>query len=49
MADITGTSARDTLTGPTGADTVIDMGGGAQMVLVDVPMSSLTGAWIFES
>jgi Ca2+-binding RTX toxin-like protein len=30
-----------------GADTVIDMTGGNQMILVGVPMSSLTGAWIF--
>ena len=30
-----------------GADTVIDMGGGNQMILVGVSMSSLTGAWIF--
>ncbi|HZZ69536.1 MAG TPA: NF038122 family metalloprotease [Phenylobacterium sp.] len=31
-----------------GADTVIDMGGGNQMVLVGVQMSTLTGNWIFE-
>jgi serralysin len=30
-----------------GADTVISMTGGAQMVLVGVQMSSLTGSWIF--
>jgi serralysin len=30
-----------------GADTVITMGGGGQMVLVGVQMSSLTGDWIF--
>ena len=30
-----------------GADTVITMGGGGQMVLVSVAMSSLTGDWIF--
>lgn len=30
-----------------GADTVISMTGGAQMILVGVTMSSLTGAWIF--
>jgi len=29
-----------------GADTVIDLGGGGQMILVGVSMSSLTGAWI---
>jgi Ca2+-binding RTX toxin-like protein len=31
-----------------GADTVIDMGGGNQMVLVGVQMSTLTPGWIFE-
>jgi len=31
-----------------GADTVIDMGAGNQMILVGVQMSTLTGAWIFE-
>ncbi|HLZ77533.1 calcium-binding protein [Phenylobacterium sp.] len=31
-----------------GADTVIDMGGANQMILVGVQMSTLTGAWIFE-
>lgn len=30
-----------------GADTVISMGGGGQVVLVGVSMSSLTGNWIF--
>jgi Ca2+-binding RTX toxin-like protein len=30
-----------------GADTVINMTGGGQMVLVGVQMASLTGAWIF--
>jgi Ca2+-binding RTX toxin-like protein len=30
-----------------GADTVIDMGSGNQMILVGVSMTSLTGAWIF--
>jgi hypothetical protein len=30
-----------------GADTVIDMTGGGQMVLVGVSLSSLTGNWIF--
>ncbi|MDB5493889.1 MAG: hypothetical protein JWP86_1226 [Phenylobacterium sp.] len=30
-----------------GADTVIDMGAGDQMILVGVQLSSLTGAWIF--
>jgi hypothetical protein len=33
-----------------GADTVIDMGNGNQMILVGVQLSSLTGDgnWIFE-
>ena len=30
-----------------GADTVISMNGGGQMILVGVTMSTLTGAWIF--
>ena len=30
-----------------GADTVIDMTGGGQMILVGVQMSTLTGDWIF--
>jgi len=30
-----------------GADTVIDMGGGDQMILVGVNMTTLTGNWIF--
>jgi Ca2+-binding RTX toxin-like protein len=30
-----------------GADTIIDMGGGDQMILVGVQMSTLTGGWIF--
>jgi len=30
-----------------GADTVIDLGGGGQMVLAGVTLSSLTGDWIF--
>ena len=30
-----------------GADTVIDMGGGNQMILVGVQSSTLTGGWIF--
>lgn len=30
-----------------GADTVISIGGGAQVVLIGVQISSLTGAWIF--
>jgi Ca2+-binding RTX toxin-like protein len=30
-----------------GSDTVLDMGGGHQMILVGVQMSSLTGNWIF--
>ena len=30
-----------------GADTVIDMGGGHQMILVGVQMSSLPDGWIF--
>jgi serralysin len=29
-----------------GADTVITMGGGGQLILVGVAMSSLTGNWI---
>ncbi|HEY3694294.1 family 16 glycosylhydrolase [Phenylobacterium sp.] len=32
-----------------GADTVINMDGGGQMILVGVSMASLTGAWIFEA
>jgi Ca2+-binding RTX toxin-like protein len=32
-----------------GADTVIDMGGGNQMILVGVTLSSLTPGWIFGS
>ena len=32
---------------PSGADTVINMTGGAQMILVGVSMSTLTGNWIF--
>jgi hypothetical protein len=31
-----------------GADTVIDMGGGNQMILVNVQLSSLKDGWIFE-
>ncbi len=31
-----------------GADTVIDMGGGNQMILVGVQMSTLPAGWIFE-
>jgi serralysin len=31
-----------------GADTVIDMGGGNQVILAGVQMSSLTPGWIFE-
>jgi serralysin len=31
-----------------GADTVIDMGGGNEMILVGVKMTTLTGNWIFE-
>ena len=31
-----------------GADTVIDMGGGNQMILVGVQLSTLTPGWIFE-
>jgi len=31
-----------------GADTIIDMGGSNQMILVGVNMSTLTGDWIFE-
>jgi hypothetical protein len=30
-----------------GADTVIDLGGGNQMILVGVQMSTLTPGWIF--
>lgn len=30
-----------------GADTVIDMGAGNQMILVGVQMSTLTPGWIF--
>ena len=30
-----------------GADTVIDMEGGGQMVLANVQFSSLTAGWIF--
>ena len=30
-----------------GADVVITMGGGGQMILVGVQLSSLTGDWIF--
>jgi hypothetical protein len=30
-----------------GADTVLDMGGGHEMVLAGVQMSTLTGAWVF--
>jgi Ca2+-binding RTX toxin-like protein len=32
-----------------GADTVIDMGGGDQMILVGVNMTTLTGNWIFTA
>ena len=31
-----------------GADTVIDMGGGTEMILVGVTLSSLKDGWIFE-
>jgi serralysin len=34
-------------TAQSGADTVISMTGGGQMILVGVSLSSLTGAWIF--
>jgi Ca2+-binding RTX toxin-like protein len=34
--------------GQVGADTVIDMGGGNQMILVGVQLSSLPSGWIFE-
>ena len=34
--------------GQVGADTMIDMGGGSQMILVGVQMSTLTPGWIFE-
>jgi hypothetical protein len=30
-----------------GADTVINMTGGGQMILVGVTMTTLTGSWIF--
>lgn len=30
-----------------GADTVITLGGGGQMILANVQLSSLTGEWIF--
>jgi hypothetical protein len=30
-----------------GADTVIDMGGGNQMILVGVQLSTLPAGWIF--
>ena len=33
--------------GQVGADTVIDMGGGNQMILVGVQFSTLTPGWIF--
>ena len=33
--------------GQAGADTVISMTGGGQMILVGVQLSSLTGNWIF--
>jgi Ca2+-binding RTX toxin-like protein len=32
-----------------GTDTLIDMGGGAEMILVGVTLSSLPSGWIFES
>lgn len=32
-----------------GSDTVIDLGGGSQMILVGVQLSSLASGWIFES
>ena len=35
--------------GQVGADTVIDMGGGHQMILVGVQMSTLTQGWIFSA
>jgi hypothetical protein len=31
-----------------GSDTVIDMGGGNEMILVGVQLSTLTPGWIFE-
>jgi serralysin len=34
-------------TAQVGADTVITMGGGGQMILVGVQLTSLTGDWIF--
>jgi hypothetical protein len=30
-----------------GADTVLDMGGGHQMILVGVQMSTLASGWVF--
>jgi len=35
--------------GQVGADTVIDMGGGHQMILVGVQLAGLTPGWIFEA
>jgi phospholipase/lecithinase/hemolysin len=35
--------------GQVGADTVIDMGGGHQMILVGMQFSTLTAGWIFEA
>jgi hypothetical protein len=32
-----------------GADTVIDMGGGNEMILVGVALANLPSGWIFES
>src|SRR5690606_1247459 len=32
-----------------GADTVLDMGGGHQMILVGIQLSSLTGDWIISA
>jgi len=31
-----------------GADTVINMGGGGQVILANVQLSSLSGDWIFS-
>jgi hypothetical protein len=33
--------------GQVGADTVVDMGGGDQVILVGVQLSTLTPGWIF--
>ena len=40
------TPARPTRSAQVGADTVITMTGGGQMILVGVSMAALTGGWI---